>query len=124
MLQLGSFQFSINTAAYDKLQDTASYKWPSMDVLGSHPKSQFTGVGERTVSLQGHINPLSRGGFKQVEAIRTEAGKGEPLLLVDGRGNVLGRWCVLSISDSQSLFMNDGLPRRQDFTLKMKYFGE
>lgn len=122
MMQLGSFQFSIMTAVYQELIRKNEYKWPSQHRFGQRPSRQFVGVGDETMQLPGVIYPEYRGGFKQVEAMRRIAARGQPLLLVDGLGKLWGRWVIESIDEKQSLFAAFGAPRKQEFTLSLARF--
>ncbi len=51
-----------------------------------------------------------KGGLRQVTLMRTEAGLGKPLFLISGNGNAFDKWCIVKISENQSVFMNDGAP--------------
>lgn len=122
MMMLGSFQFCILTAAYQELNRHSEYKWPSQHRFGQRPSSQFVGIGEETITLAGIIYPEYRGGFQQVEQMRSMAGRGQPLLLVDGLGKLWGRWVIESIDEKQSLFAAFGAPRKQEFNLQLRRF--
>ena len=40
MMQLGAFQFSISTAAYQELTRRSEYRWASQDRFGKQPNLQ------------------------------------------------------------------------------------
>ena len=122
MMMLGGFQFCILTAAYQELYRHSEYKWPSQHRFGQRPSSQFVGIGEETITLAGIIYPEYRGGFQQVEQMRSMAGRGQPLLLVDGLGKLWGRWVIEAIDEKQSLFAAFGAPRKQEFNLQLRRF--
>jgi hypothetical protein len=123
LLTLGKYQFEMTTAAHDTLQRSKSYRWASQQRLGREPASQFVGPGTETISLKGKIYPHFRGGLGQIDAMRAEADAGEPLSLVDGRGNNLGQWCIKSISDTEKQFIGPGIPRCIDFSLNLEAYG-
>lgn len=122
MLSLGSYQFSINTAAYQELMRSTSYRWPSQERFGQHAARQFTGPGEDSMTLTGVVYPEWRGGVGQLNELRTLASSGEPLLLVSGTGDVLGRWVIEKIDERQSIFSGEGVARRQGFTMNIQFF--
>lgn len=122
MMQLGAYQFCIMTSVYQELIRKTEYKWPSQHRFGQRPSRQFVGVGDETMQLPGVIYPEYRGGFKQLDFMRDMAGRGEPLLLVDGLGRLHGRWVIESIDEKQSLFAAYGAPRKQEFTLSLARF--
>ena len=92
MMQLGAFQFGINTAAYQGLSRSDEWRWPGQERFGQAPALQHTGPGATTITLDGILYPEWRAGLGQLDAMRAEAGKGKPLVLVDGRGQALGMW--------------------------------
>lgn len=124
MIALGEFRFGISTAAYDKLQRVSEFRWAKQDRMGRKAARQFTGPEGDTVSLSGVVYPHYRGGLGQIAAMRDEAGKGEPLMLVDGLGGVWGRWCLVRIEEGQTHFLANGIPLKQEFTLSLEEYGD
>ena len=47
MMALGEFRFALDTAAYDRLRRSDTYRWQAQDRLGRRPAQQFTGHGLR-----------------------------------------------------------------------------
>lgn len=122
MMQLGAFQFGINTAAYQGLSRSDEWRWPDQERFGQAPALQYTGPGATTITLDGILYPEWRGGLGQLDAMRAEAGRGKPLVLVDGRGQALGMWVIERVDESQSIFAAGGVARRIEFTLQLKRF--
>ena len=121
---LGEFQFSVQSAAYQELTRADEYKWANHERFAQLDALQFTGPGPSTITLPGVIFPEYRGGLGQIEAMRTEAAKGEPLDLIDGLGFILGRWVIERVEERQSVFAAAGMPRRQEFTLALRKFDD
>ena len=124
LLALGDYRFSIETAAYRELRRETEYRWRSQPRLGRAPAWQFLGRGEDVVRLAGAIYPHFRGGLGQLDAMRTEADRGEPLSLVAGDGAVLGQWVIRRIAETQAETWADGRPKRQEFELELAAYGE
>lgn len=124
MMKLGGFTFSINTAAYQSFSRSAGYRWQGQERIGQGPAQQFTGYEAETITLDGDIYPDYAGGLYQIDAMRYEAGKGQPLLLVDGRGYVWGKWVINAIDERQETFHGNGVARKQSFTLKITRYGD
>lgn len=124
MMALGDYRFSIDTSAYQALQRSTAYRWPAQERLGRSPALQFLGPGEDRITLAGTIFPHFRGGIGQLDRIREEAARGAPLLLVDGRGNVHGRFVIERVGETQSIFFADGTPRRIEFQIELSRYGE
>ena len=123
MIALGNYRFSMDTAAYDKLRRENEYNWVSVKRLGSTPAQQFLGEGDETITLDGTIYPHFKGGLNQVTVMRSQAGAGEPYLLVDGRGKVWGKYVITRLSEDQSRHMSDGAPRKITFSMTLKRYG-
>ena len=56
--------------------------------------------------------------------MRAQAGLGKPLFLISGSGFAFGRWCISKISENQSNFLKDGSPRKIEFSITLKRYGE
>lgn len=123
MMALGDYRFSIDTAAYQRLERRSSWRWQAVDRLGARPAMQFIGSGEDSISMDGTVFPSYAGGLGQVEAMRKEADRGEPLMLVSGAGRVWGKFCITEISETHEVFFSDGTPRRIDFSLNLVMYG-
>jgi phage protein U len=123
LLGLGDYKFSISTAAYDSLSRSTSWRWPSQERAGRTPARQFTGKGDDTITLTGVIF-AEQGGVGQVEALRKLADTGEPQILVDQLGYIRGKWCIETITETQSSFFSDGVARKQEFSIQMSAYGE
>lgn len=120
MMQLGSFQFSINSAAYQELRRRTEYRWASQDRFGKMPALQFTGPGGDAITLTGVIYTEFRGGTGQLDKMRAMAKQGLPQLLIDGNGRLLGRFVIEGVEEGQSVFAGYGRPRKQEFTLQLR----
>lgn len=127
MMALGTYTFSLNTAAFQSLQRTTAWRWVAQERMRRAPARQYLGPGEDTIALAGTIHPEFRGGLGQLNAMRAEAGKGKPLWLVVARGRageIAGQWCIESITESQTRFGSGGAPKQIDFTLALSAYGE
>lgn len=123
MLALGEYRFGLSTAAYQELERTKAWRWQSVERIGVMPAMQYTGPGEETIELSGVVYPHFRGGLGQIESMRAEAGKGEPLMLVDGQGKVWGKYVVTQIREGQKTLFSNGVPRMQEFSLSLQSYG-
>ena len=124
MLALGPYRFSVNTRAYQSLKRSSEYRWPSIERIGKEPLLQAIGPGCDRIDLDGVIYPHFRGGLGQINAMRDSAAKQEPLMLINGQGNVLGRFVITQIEESQNTFLADGAPRKIEFRLSIERYGE
>lgn len=64
MMMLGSFAFSIDTAAYHQLTCEASWRWSEQERIGKQDLLQYTGKPGRTIRLEGQSHAFSVKGWK------------------------------------------------------------
>lgn len=124
LLTLGEYQFSIDNAAHEKLERTTSYAWKAQQRIGRDAAQQFMGKTAEVIKLAGTIYPHYKGGLEQMAELRESADEGEPLTLVDGRGNNLGEWVIKQIKETESNYVGEGIPRKIDFSLDLESYGE
>lgn len=124
MMALGGYRFSLNSAAYQELRRSNAYRWQAQERLQRLPAQQFVGPGSETLDLKGTIYPHYQGGMKQLDLMRSQAGRGEPLLLVDGIGLIWGRWVILQVDETQTVMLTNGQPRKLEFQLRLVRYGE
>ena len=124
LIKLGGYTFSIDSAAYQTLSRTTEYRWRAQPRVGRLPAQQFIGPGEETLSLEGVIYPHFKGGLGQLDAMRAEAGKGEPLMLVDGTGRIWQQWVISGVEETHKILFEDGTPRQMEFRLQLSRYGE
>jgi phage tail protein len=122
MLQLGSYQFGVTTAAYQTLKRTHEYNWAEQKRFGQLAALQFTGPGNATVTLEGCVYAEHNGGTGQLDDMRALADEGQPQTLVSGLGDIMGEWVIESIQEDASIFAQRGVARKQEFTLQIKQY--
>ena len=119
LLCLGQFVFALNTAPYQSLQHSQSWRHPSNARVGQRPARQFIGPDDETITLQGLLLPEITGGESNLDRLEAMADKGDAWVLVDGTGELLGLWCIEKLDRTKTLFFQDGTPRRIEFTLSL-----
>lgn len=124
MLALGGFRFSTAEVAYQSLRRSDAWRWATQERIGREPALQFLGADKTTVEIEGIIYPHYKGGLKQLDAMRAEAGKGEPLLLADGYGNIWHRWVIERLEETQTKPLPNGAPRKIEFRLSLGKYGD
>ncbi|MDQ7091746.1 MAG: phage tail protein [Methylococcales bacterium] len=121
---LGSYIFSLHTAAYETLQRTTSYRWKAQERIGQRPAQQFLGIGSDEITLNGTILPDFAGGHSQIVRMKSSAEEGKPLMLVSGTGAILGKWCIVKIAETNSILLSNGVGRKIEFTMNLIRYGE
>jgi hypothetical protein len=123
MMALGSFRFGVNRASYQSFTRDAAYRWSRQDRLGRAPALQYLGPDAEEITLEGVVYPHFKGGLRQMELMRAVARLGQPMMLVDGLGFVWQRWVITRVSETKSLFLADGAPRRIEFNVTLRAYG-
>lgn len=126
MMALGPFRFSIATAAYQDLERSNDWRWPSIERIGVRSARQYVGPGEDQITMRGTIYPAfvaQRAGLDQIPQMRALADAGLPQVLVDGAGRVWGEFVIVSLREGQNVFFSDGTPRAIDFDLTLVAYG-
>lgn len=121
---LGDYQFSLDNAAFQDYGRDVDYRWHQHDRLGREPAQQYMGRGTDQISLKGTIYPTFKGGLGQLDSMREAADKGEPLQYIDGRGNVIGNYCIKSVKETGTVFFENGAPRKMTFDLVIVRYGD
>lgn len=125
MLSLGSFKFSVSTAAYNELTQNYKWRWQSLQRVGNTDSLQYTGKDSATISLSGLVSTtLGEVGIRQIDTLRALGDEEKPHLLVSGLGDVLGYWVITDLNASHTKFLKGGVARSQSFTIEIKYYGD
>lgn len=124
LLQLGSFQFTLQAGAPQTIDRVADYRWEGQDRILREPAYQFVGPGSQEITLDGILYPGFSGTQSTMETLRTLAASGEAQMLTDGLGRVLGKWAITRVREGQQTFAPGGAARRIDFSLTLVRYGE
>ena len=119
LMQLGDFQFRISTLAYQSLVKQYRYRWSVQNTIDKDEDVQYSGVGTQTISFSGVSYPIHNT-LEPNEALKAEADKHEPLILVDAEGNVLGNFVIEEVTFKQSNFHKSGVPIHQEFDITIR----
>lgn len=134
MMSLGDFHFNIDDATYQSIQRSLSWRWVEQQRFGQRDSLQYTGSSTPSISLNGEVYTDSRritkhpskmfvgtGPVKKLSEIGDTA---TPQLLISGVGEILGYWVVTDFSDTADRFLLAGIPKHQQFTMTIKYYGD
>lgn len=120
MMSLNQFVFSLKTAPFKELQRQRNWKHRTSSRVGSRDASQFTGVGDDTITLNGLVAPETIGSIASLDELATMADAGDAYVLVDGIGNVYGAFIIDGLNETQTYHTAEGIPRRIEFSLTLK----
>lgn len=120
MMSLGMFLFALDSVPYSDLSRKMGWRWGRTERVGAFAAAQFLGPGEDSVSLAGSIVPGFAGSYSNMRVLEEIAGQGEAQPLVDSEGVVWGHYTIEGIEKRGSYFLQDGTPRKTDFTIELK----
>jgi len=121
-MAIGAYRFQVSTAAYQQLQRKYGWRWTKVDRAARAPAMQYVGPALQEMTFDGTIYPHERGGWQQIEAMRKEADKHQPLPLVSGFGEVFGDFVILTIQETLSRFLIGNAAGRIDFTMSIQEY--
>ena len=119
MLALGMFVFSLHTLAYQELQRQTAWRHASSNRIGAQPARQFAGRGDETITLPGILLPELAGAIISLDELRAMGNSGKVWPLIEGTGRLYGLYVIESLSETRTLFFQDGAPRRIEFNLSL-----
>lgn len=117
LMSLDQFVFGLDTLAYHELQRQTQWKHPSTSRIGARNARQYTGPGDDTITLTGVLVPELVGDLQSLDDLRDMAEVGDYYVMVDGAGKVYGAFAIESMSENQKYHLEDGTPRRVEFSL-------
>lgn len=120
MMALGMFVFSLPTLAYQELQRKTAWRHPSSARFGANPARQYAGRGDDAITLPGILLPELAGSALSLDVLRMMADTGKAWPLVEGTGRILGIWVIEDLSETRTLFFQDGAARRIEFTISLQ----
>lgn len=121
MMSLDQFVFSLATAPWRELQRQRNWKHRTSPRVGARDASQYTGVGDDTVALNGMVAPDNGiGSLASIDSLAKMGDAGDAYVLVDGIGNVYGAFVIESLNETATYHTKEGIPRKVEFTLTLK----
>lgn len=120
MMTLGMFAFALDSVPYEELSLKKAWRFGRTERVGAHAAAQFLGPGEEVASISGAMIPPLAGSYSNMRVLEELASQGEAQPLIDADGVVWGHYTIELIDKKQSNIMDDGRPRKTDFTIELK----
>jgi len=122
MLDLGGFRFGVSSFAYATLTKSLGYTWAEVERIGGVAALQLTGVKNPTVKLEGTAYPAISDP-RAISRLEDLAARGRPQILLDSTGRNLGLWVIVELTITNNLFHKNGVPRRRQLKIGLKFHG-
>jgi len=120
LMTLDTFIFETDALPVAELASRLAWRHARSERFQALPSSQFVGVDPEELTITGAIYPGQLGRFASIDTLKAMADAGEAYQLMDGQGNVLGYFTIEALDLKKSMMLDDGTPRKADFTLTLK----
>lgn len=143
---LGDFQFNLKTMTPNSMTRTTEYNWSDAERVGDLPNLQNLGIAKDQIEIEGVFYPkfnkensinntiengvmskimnflssAENSGYSSIDAIRSSDLCKIANNLINDNGEILGKFVIASIKETQSYFGRDGKPQKVEFTLILK----
>jgi len=124
MMILGVFVFELNTAPYQTLERSNSWRHAKNERIGASPRYQYIGPDAEPITLSGTLYPEISGGDLSLAALRAMAYTGKPWPLIEATGSIYGMFVITGLRQTRTEFLKDGKARKIDFTLELEKVSE
>ncbi|ABY90392.1 tail protein [Halomonas phage phiHAP-1] len=115
------FVFSLGSGfPYSSLQRRSDGGWIEIDITYASPSSQNTGQALEQIRLSG--TAFYAAGMQRLDELRAMQSERRPYVLVDGLGNNLGRWKIMSVEEQQTRVIDDGTAMKVAWVLQLEEF--
>ena len=143
---LGDFQFNLKTMTPNTMTRSTEYNWSDTERVGDLPNLQNLGVSKDQIEIEGvfypkfnkensvtntignsvtskimnFLNLSENSEYSSIEAIRSSDLCKIASNLISDNGEILGKFVISSIKETQSYFGRNGKPQKIEFTLILK----
>ena len=143
---LGDFQFNLKTMTPNSMTRTTEYNWSDTERVGDLPNLQNLGTAKDQIEIEGvfypkfnkensvintvgnsvtskimnFLNLSENSGYSSIDAIRSSDLCKIASNLINDNGEILGKFVIASIKETQSYFGRNGKPQKVEFTLILK----
>lgn len=115
------FVFSLGSGfPYSSLQRKSDGGWIEIDITYAKPSSQNTGQKLEQIRLSG--TAFYAAAMLRMDELRAMQNERRPYVLVDGLGNNMGRWKIMSVEEQQSRVIDDGTAMKVAWVLQLEEF--
>ena len=117
---LGLFVFELASFPFSELTRDNDWSHARAPRVGVRDASQFVGPGQDSITIAGALVPEAAGSYGAIETLRAMANEGDAYEFVDGTGRIWGSYVVTRMTERRQALLDDGTPRRIDFTLDLE----
>ncbi len=124
-LMIGDVKFNVVTLPIDQFGISEEQRWPAQERIARELALQWVGQGKKDIKISGTCAPhMGVAAIPTLRAIRALADIGIPYMVVTGWGEVLGRYCIVSVEWTGKSLLDDLRPRSISWSVNLQKYGE
>lgn len=116
----GDFQFKIKTISQKSLNRILEISWSEIERIGDLPFLQYLGRQKETIEITGTFYPKFSENYKCIDNIRESKLCKTANNLISDTGEILGKFVITSIEETQEYFDATGIAKKIEFSIKLK----
>ena len=124
MMIYGMFVFQLSTLPHQQIQQSRNWRHVKNERINRSASWQYIGAGDDTITLSGLLYPEITGGEVSLTALTTQAYAGRPWPLIDGVGQIYGRYVITALNTTRSELDRYGKARKIEFTVTFQRVNE
>ena len=119
---LGDFNFNLRTMTPNTITRSTDYNWSDAEKVGDLPNLQNLGISRDQIEIEGVFYPKFNkiSNYRSLADIRASDLCRMANNLINDSGEILGKFVITSVKETQSYFDEKGRPQKIEFTLSLK----
>ncbi len=119
---LGDFNFNLRTMTPNTMTRSTDYNWSDAEKVGDLPNLQNLGISRDQIEIEGVFYPKFNmvSNYRSLADIRASDLCRMANNLINDNGEILGKFVITSVKETQSYFDEKGQPQKIEFTLILK----
>ena len=119
---LGDFNFNLRTMTPNTMTRSTDYNWSDAEKVGDLPNLQNLGISRDQIEIEGVFYPKFNmvSNYRSLADIRASDLCRMANNLINDNGEILGKFVITSVKETQSYFDEKGQPQKIEFTLSLK----
>ncbi len=119
---LGDFNFNLRTMTPNTITRSTDYNWSDAEKIGDLPNLQNLGISRDQIEIEGVFYPKFNmiSNYRSLADIRASDLCRMANNLINDSGEILGKFVITSVKETQSYFDEKGRPQKIEFTLSLK----
>jgi phage protein U len=115
LYQWGPLQFMVQPLNIHETDHNTATSWAKKEVVGAAIYREWTGEGDETIHVRGHLYPYRIGGMTEIEVLEALRRDGSANSLIRGDGQILGWFVCETLSREHTWLSYEGVGQQIAF---------